>query len=491
MPIVRRTANPSIYQPWEEYQSYCRVFWSFKARSDVLRKLSSRHIIDLSSGFNLYTPPPVLMTQLQRDSINPLFHFPYEAPAGQPFLIRAILAFETLRSKNAKLSARNIAVITGTTWAFDCIAQYLASRFPHSEVIIPVPNYAGFGLAMSRYGLDLVQVGALVGPGQMPTVSEIETVVGCKAKLLYVCPVNNPTGITISTDELNELIQLIQRYDLFLVWDETAASLEFPGTSLPNVWDVAFECGVENQVIAISGMSKDRSTPGSRIGWVISGEDFVDWIVKTNLETYAVPASLFTGFVAKDLLLRTLLKAATHGNATDDVYEEFMSIFLGNLGPSWPNQQRMECEFHEYLLKGLDQFLSSFKQKDTVVQESAKLKEWYDEFYYHVTRNLDIMLNKVGPDIDAISEMGAGYNIFVKLKCPKDIDHRNFVLSLFTEAGVEILPGPVFGLQPTDWQQDLDFWIRITLSNSHSLLCEGVDRLFQFKRHYEQESSQS
>jgi aspartate/methionine/tyrosine aminotransferase len=78
---------------------------------------------------------------------------------------------------------------------------------------------------------------------------------------------HNPTGHTLSAAELDSLIQLTRRHNLYLFSDEMYRLLEYaPAMRLPAVCDV-YEKG-----ISLSGLSKSFALPGLRIGWLATQE---------------------------------------------------------------------------------------------------------------------------------------------------------------------------------------------------------------------------
>ena len=81
MTLIRHFRSNETYAAWDEYQAFCKLFWGIEERKQILAKIKYKKIIDLSSGLNLYAPPDVLLKQLRKDSTNPLFYFPYEAPS--------------------------------------------------------------------------------------------------------------------------------------------------------------------------------------------------------------------------------------------------------------------------------------------------------------------------------------------------------------------------------------------------------------------------
>ena len=89
----------------------------------------------------------------------------------------------------------------------------------------------------------------------------IKSMVKENTKVLSICHPNNPTGCTITEEELNELVAFCKEKDIYLLSDETYREmyLENPPPPAATLYDKA---------ISITSMSKCYGIPGCRIGWL-------------------------------------------------------------------------------------------------------------------------------------------------------------------------------------------------------------------------------
>lgn len=86
-----------------------------------------------------------------------------------------------------------------------------------------------------------------------------------KTKLLVINFPHNPTGTSISTNELNEIIELCRQNNTLLFSDEMYRFLEYEARNrLPSASDLC-----EN-AISLFGLTKSFALPGLRIGWLTS-----------------------------------------------------------------------------------------------------------------------------------------------------------------------------------------------------------------------------
>ena len=85
--------------------------------------------------------------------------------------------------------------------------------------------------------------------------------------LVIICNPNNPTGYLYTRKEMNQIRDLVRKYDLFLFSDEVYR--EFCYTGAPYISAFHLE-GIENNVILVDSVSKRYSECGIRIGALIT-----------------------------------------------------------------------------------------------------------------------------------------------------------------------------------------------------------------------------
>ena len=93
-----------------------------------------------------------------------------------------------------------------------------------------------------------------------------------------ICNPGNPTGYLYSEEELNQLRDLVEKYDLYLFADEVYREFCYDGAKPHSVMNLE---GIENNVILIDSVSKRYSMCGARIGALISKNEEV---IKTALK---------------------------------------------------------------------------------------------------------------------------------------------------------------------------------------------------------------
>ncbi|HNW70221.1 MAG TPA: pyridoxal phosphate-dependent aminotransferase [Bacteroidales bacterium] len=139
---------------------------------------------------------------------------------------------------------------------------------PGDEVIIPEPFYANYNGFAVTAGVVVKPVVSNIENGfALPPISEFEKLITPKTKAILICNPNNPTGYLYSEAELQELRELILKYDLYLFSDEVYREFCYDGEKHFSAMNLK---GIDNNVILLDSVSKRYSACGARIGLFIT-----------------------------------------------------------------------------------------------------------------------------------------------------------------------------------------------------------------------------
>ena len=117
-----------------------------------------------------------------------------------------------------RVSPEDIIITTGGSEAL--IFGFMTTCNPGDEVIIPEPFYANYNGFAVTAGINVVPVTATIESGfALPPITEIEKKITSKTKGIVICNPGNPTGYLYSKEELEQLRDLVKKYDLFLFAD--------------------------------------------------------------------------------------------------------------------------------------------------------------------------------------------------------------------------------------------------------------------------------
>lgn len=150
---------------------------------------------------------------------------------------------------------------------------------PGDEIIVPEPFYANYNGFAVATGIKIQPVISSIKEGfALPPISDFEKLITDKTKGILICNPGNPTGYLYSEEELNQLRDLVKKYNLFLFADEVYREFCYDGAKPHSVMNLK---GIENNVILVDSVSKRYSMCGARIGALISkNKEFINTALK-------------------------------------------------------------------------------------------------------------------------------------------------------------------------------------------------------------------
>lgn len=167
---------------------------------------------------------------------------------------------------NINVTANDIIVTTGGSEAV--LFAFMACLDPGDEIIIPEPAYANYMAFAISAGAKIVTVPSTIDEGfALPPVADFEKLITPRTKGILICNPNNPTGYLYTQKEMNQIRDIVKKYDLFLFSDEVYREFTYTGAPYISAFHLP---GIEDQVVLIDSVSKRYSECGIRIGALIT-----------------------------------------------------------------------------------------------------------------------------------------------------------------------------------------------------------------------------
>ena len=164
------------------------------------------------------------------------------------------------------LTADDIIVTSGGSEAV--LFAFMACLNPGDEIIVPEPAYANYMAFAISAGAKIRTIATTIEEGfSLPKVEKFEELINERTRAILICNPNNPTGYLYTRREMNQIRDLVKKYDLFLFSDEVYR--EFIYTGSPYISACHLE-GIEQNVVLIDSVSKRYSECGIRIGALIT-----------------------------------------------------------------------------------------------------------------------------------------------------------------------------------------------------------------------------
>ncbi|WP_266075577.1 pyridoxal phosphate-dependent aminotransferase [Haladaptatus caseinilyticus] len=159
-----------------------------------------------------------------------------------------------------------ILVTAGASEAIDVAMRALVN--PGDSVAVPQPSYISYVPGVTFAGGEPLPVPTSADDEFVLTRKALETAGAADAKVLVLCYPNNPTGATMTRDELAVVADFVRENDLFVLSDEIYAALTYDGDHT----SIATLPGMRERTIVFNGFSKAYAMTGLRLGYALGPE---------------------------------------------------------------------------------------------------------------------------------------------------------------------------------------------------------------------------
>jgi len=211
----------------------------------------------------------------------------YTAPDGIPALKKAVIRYTEDHYRKIVL-ADNLIVSGGAKQALMVLLHAILD--PKEEVVFPAPYWVSYPEMVKLAGGVPVPVTAEDG-SFCPTVQEMADAVGSNTKAIILNSPNNPSGVMLAKDFVQEMVEFCEKKSLYLIMDDIYNRLVFDGKSAPICYDFAKVPLEESKLVVINGVSKMYAMTGFRIGWAIASKPLIEAMTTIQSQQTSGPAS--------------------------------------------------------------------------------------------------------------------------------------------------------------------------------------------------------
>jgi len=258
---------------------------------------------------------------------------------------------ETIAKLYASVTTDDVISVEPTEGIFvvmNCLLEsgdHVIANYPVYQPLYQVAESIGCGISYWKadpkgWQFDIEQLAALVKP---------------ETKLIVLNFPHNPTGTTLSVEQLYQVIELARQHDCYVFSDELFRwSEQDVADRLPAV------CDIYEQGVTLSGLSKSFSLAGLRVGWLVTQD-------RSLIERFSIFKDYTTGcssapsellaliaLSARDQIIARTLKII---NDNLDLVETFVSDHANTF--HWYRPKTSLVTLMEYLGDDLELFANS------------------------------------------------------------------------------------------------------------------------------------
>ena len=146
------------------------------------------------------------------------------------------------------------------------------------EVILPQPSYVSYEPCIVLANGVPVIVELEERDSFKLTKEKLEAAITDKTKILIMPFPNNPTGAIMTKEDLEGIVELVIKHDLYVISDEIYSELTYGGNHV----SIASFPGMKERTIVINGFSKSYALTGWRLGYACGPKNILSQMLKIH-----------------------------------------------------------------------------------------------------------------------------------------------------------------------------------------------------------------
>jgi len=252
---------------------------------DKARELKKKGIdvIDLSEGQPHFdTPKPIKESAKEALDAGMVF---YVESAGLPEL-RSEIKAKLERENTIDVPISQIMVTVGAKQAI--FTAMLCTIDPGDEVLIPDPYWGSHASMVEIAGGKPISVPMRYEKGFRIDTDKMKEMVTPKTKMIVLSSPHNPTGMVISKEEIESIVDICTRNEILAMADEIYEKMVYDGA---RHYSIGSFPGMEDLAITVNGFSKPYSMTGWRLGYVAANKDVMSRMLIVQQHSVTHPSA--------------------------------------------------------------------------------------------------------------------------------------------------------------------------------------------------------
>lgn len=304
---------------------------------------SGVHVYHLNIGNPDVKTPDVMVSVLTKWKKNPI---EYGQSQGEPALLEALLSYYHSLGY-PYIERKYIQVTSGGSEAI--FMAMFAATDPGDELLVFEPFYTNYLGYAATTGITLKPIPTNISDGfHLPKEMVIERAISKKTKGILICSPNNPTGTVYSKEEIEMLVHIVKKHNVFLFSDEVYREYTYDGTVHASILPYMQE--MPQQLVLLDSLSKRYSLCGARVGCLVSlNTELMDGVLRI------AQSRLAAGTIDQAIASKLTEVSDTHIRNVRKEYEKRRDILYDGLR-SIPGMTIPKPEGAFYVIAGLPVF---------------------------------------------------------------------------------------------------------------------------------------
>ena len=320
-------------------------------------------------------PTPLHVKEAGKRSIDENFTS-YTHNAGDIRLRKAASQFMKEKYNLSYNPESEVIVTIGASEAIDIAFRTILEE--GSEVILPGPVYPGYEPIIKLCGAKPIYVDIREHEFRF-TAEVIAPYITEQTRCIVLPYPSNPTGVSLSVDELTAIADLLTKKDIFILADEIYSELVY---DQPHVSIASY---LRDQTIVINGLSKSHAMTGWRMGFLYAPENISKHMLKVHQYNVTCATS-----IAQMAALEALTTGINDALPMREAYLERRDYVFDRLSKMGLHVQKPDGAFYFFVkipLTGISSFdfcLSLAKEEKVAVVPGSAFSS-YGEGYFRLS----------------------------------------------------------------------------------------------------------
>jgi 2-aminoadipate transaminase len=261
----------------EEFYSVLASKMKASAIREILKLVQNPEVISLAGGMpDPATFPTEELNEVVKQILakNSACALQYSSTEGLTELREFILSW--LDEAREKAGLDNIMITSGSQQGLDLVSKVLLN--PGDTLIVELPSYLAALNAFRSYGGEMVGIPMDDEGMKIDILEETLTKLkndGKKVKFIYtISNFQNPAGVTMSLARRKKILEVAQKFEVFILEDNPYDKLRFEGEPIPSIYSL----DNEGYVISLGTFSKILC-PGLRLAWILGNKEIIEKLV--------------------------------------------------------------------------------------------------------------------------------------------------------------------------------------------------------------------
>ena len=216
-----------------------------------------------------------------------------------------------------------ILITVGVSEALDLVLRSIINS--GDKIIIPEPCYVSYGPVSELAGGIPVYIDTSKNNFKL-TPESLEKSIDKKAKAIILNYPTNPTGVSYTKKELEEIKKIALKYNLLCISDEVYGDLTYDFTHTP----FATLPQAKNSTVYLDGFSKSYAMTGWRVGFACGPKEII--AAMTKIHQYTIMCVSITSQIAASEAMHSGRKSVEEMKREYKRRREFVVSELNRIG---------------------------------------------------------------------------------------------------------------------------------------------------------------